>query len=109
MFTYNAELVKVVDGDTVDLKVDLGFDVFMEIRVRLYGVDTPETRTKDLEEKERGLKAKQFVIESFEKNENRCVINTVKDSKGKYGRYLGIILFGETVLNEMLKEQGHLK
>jgi len=109
MFTYNAELVKVVDGDTVDLKVDLGFDVFIEIRVRLYGVDTPETRTKDLAEKEKGLKAKQFVVESFEKNGNRCVINTIKDSKGKYGRYLGVIVFGEKVLNEMLKEEGLLK
>lgn len=105
MFTYNAELVKVVDGDTVDLKVDLGFSVFVEMRIRLYDVDTPEIRTKNLKEKELGMLAKNFVIESFAKNEYKCVVKTIKDSTDKYGRYLGIIYFGEENLNETLKEK----
>jgi micrococcal nuclease len=64
-FWYGATLLKVIDGDTVELMVDLGFSVHHKIRVRLYGVNTPESRTKDLAEKELGLKAKKFTEECF--------------------------------------------
>ena len=104
MFIYNAELLNVVDGDTVDLKVDLGFDIFTQMRFRLFGVDTPEIRTKDLEEKEWGLRAKEFVIQTFAENGNMCVVRTQKDAKEKYGRYLATIVFGDKSLNEMLVE-----
>ena len=67
MYIYNAKLDRVVDGDTVDATVDLGFDTWKHIRVRLVGINTPETRTRDLEEKARGLAAKDFVIEMFKK------------------------------------------
>jgi len=109
MYTYNAELIEVIDGDTLDLKVDLGFDTSISIRVRLSGVDTPEIRTKNLEEKERGLKARDFVKELFGKNGNKCVVQTVKDKKEKYGRYLATILFGDISLNLMLLENNHKK
>ena len=59
-FWYGAKPLKVVDGDTLDLMVDLGFSIHFKMRVRLYGVNTPESRTKDLAEKELGLKAKKF-------------------------------------------------
>ena len=55
MYTYHAEVLRVVDGDTVDVLIDVGFSTFRKERVRLYGINTPETRTKDLEEKARGL------------------------------------------------------
>ena len=57
-FCYNAKVVRVVDGDTIDLLVDLGFSIHHKVRVRLYGINTPESRTRDLEEKALGLKAK---------------------------------------------------
>lgn len=109
MYTYNAELIEVIDGDTLDLKVDLGFDTSISIRVRLSGVDTPEIRTTNLAEKERGLKARDFVKEIFAKNGNKCVVQTVKDKKEKYGRYLATILFKDISLNLMLLENNHKK
>lgn len=109
MFTYNAELLNVVDGDTVDLKVDLGFDIYTKMRFRLLGVDTPEIRTKNLEEKEWGLKAKEFVVQTFAENGNKCVVNTLKDAKEKYGRYLATIVFGDKSLNDMLVENKFTK
>ena len=67
MFEYKAKLVKVVDGDTIDVDLDLGFGVWlMKQRVRFYGINTPESRTRDLEEKKRGLAAKDRVIELIE-------------------------------------------
>lgn len=109
MYNYNAELLNVVDGDTMDFRIDLGFDLFMNIRVRLLDVDTPETRTKDLEEKQRGLLAKKFVENVFEKNGNKCVLSTFKDKKEKYGRYLAKVFFGNDCLNQMLVENNHIK
>ena len=67
MYTYNAKLDRVVDGDTVDATVDLGFDTWKFIRIRLVGINTPESRTRDLEEKVRGLAAKDFVVDMFER------------------------------------------
>jgi micrococcal nuclease len=64
MYEYSCKIVKVVDGDTTDVDIDLGFGVWMKKqRVRFYGVDTPESRTRDLEEKKYGLMAKQFVLD----------------------------------------------
>jgi micrococcal nuclease len=109
MFTYKAELLRVVDGDTVDLKVDLGFDIFIHMRFRLFGVDTPEIRTKDLKEKEWGLRAKEFVVQTFAENGNKCIVNTQKDAKEKYGRYLATIVFRDKSLNDMLVENKFTK
>jgi len=109
MYTYQAELIEVIDGDTLDLKVDLGFDTEVNIRVRLLGVDAPEKRTKNLDEKERGIAATNFVREVFSRNQNKCIVRTTKDKKEKYGRYLATVLFGDNSLNTMLLENNHIK
>ena len=89
MYDYMATLVRVVDGDTVDCDIDLGFGVWLKNqRIRLYGINAPETRTKDLEEKKAGEDAKLRLIAMMS---NKFLLTTVKDKKGKYGRILGII------------------
>ena len=89
MYEYKIKLVRVIDGDTVDVDIDLGFGVWMrKQRIRLYGIDTPESRTRDLEEKKYGLLAKRFV-EGFLAKGSTAVLVTEKDSKGKFGRILG--------------------
>ena len=87
MYEYNCEIKRVVDGDTVDVIIDLGFDIFYKSRVRLYGIDTPESRTRNKDEKVRGLMSKQYLIDELEKGQ--VVIKTHKDKKGKFGRVLG--------------------
>jgi len=89
MYDYMATLVRVVDGDTVDCDIDLGFGVWLKNqRIRLYGINAPETRTKDLEEKKAGIAAKLRLIALMK---DRFVLTSIKDKKGKYGRILGII------------------
>jgi len=89
MFEYNCTIIKVIDGDTVDVDIDLGFGVWLKKqRIRLYGIDTPESRTRDLEEKKYGLIAKEFVLAHLPIGSTRTLI-TVKDKVGKYGRILG--------------------
>ena len=89
MFEYNCTIVKVVDGDTVDVDIDLGFGVWLKKqRIRLYGIDTPESRTRDLEEKKYGLVAKAFVEAHLPLGSTRT-LTTVQDKTGKYGRILG--------------------
>ena len=89
MFEYSCTIVKVVDGDTVDVDIDIGFGVWLKKqRIRLYGIDTPESRTRDLEEKKYGLIAKAFVEAHLPVGSNR-ILTTVKDKTGKYGRILG--------------------
>tara|TARA_B100001778_G_scaffold201230_1_gene166181 strand:+ start:1293 stop:1718 length:426 start_codon:yes stop_codon:yes gene_type:complete len=87
MFEYNFKLVKVVDGDTVDIDIDLGFGVWLkDQRIRLMGIDTPESRTRDDEEKKFGLLAKEEVIKYLA---NCKKFKSFKDEKGKFGRILG--------------------
>lgn len=95
-YWYGAEVLNVVDGDTVDLRIDLGFDIHHKIRVRLYGVNTPESRTKDLKEKELGLKAKQFTKDWLTKHK-WVFINTIPDKNDKYGRVLARIFSSENI------------
>ena len=105
MYKYNAKLDRVVDGDTVDATVDLGFDTWKFIRIRLVGINTPESRTRDLEEKVRGLAAKDFVVDMFEKHNNIFILES--QGVGKYGRCLGNIFFGDQNLNDLLITEGH--
>lgn len=86
-YWYTGKVLKVIDGDTIDLMIDLGFDIHHKIRVRLYGVNTPESRTKDAAEKELGLKAKAFT-EDWVTGHNIVFIKTVVDKNEKYGRTL---------------------
>jgi micrococcal nuclease len=89
MYEYSAKLIKVVDGDTLDLEVDLGFDVNVKMRFRLAGIDTPELKSKDATERLTALEAKQFV-QDFLANKPLKVL-TSKDKQEKYGRYLATV------------------
>ena len=89
MYEYSCTIDRVVDGDTVDVDIDLGFGVWLrKERVRMYGIDTPESRTRDLVEKKYGLAAKAFVL-SFLPVGSTQTLRTKKDDKGKFGRILG--------------------
>jgi len=85
---YNAEVKKVVDGDTFDIVIDLGFDTLKKGRVRLYGVNTPESRTSNAEEKKMGLAAKEFTDQWLTKTNYKVKIETIIDKNEKYGRIL---------------------
>ena len=91
MYEYKAIVRRVVDGDTMDVTLDLGFDILYNNRIRLVGIDTPESRTRDLEEKERGLAAKERVKELCPVG-STVTIKTTKEGRGKFGRILGEIL-----------------
>ena len=85
---YNAEVKKIVDGDTFDILIDLGFDTFRKGRVRLYGINTPESRTTNLEEKKMGLAAKEFTDQWITTAGHKIKIETILDKNEKYGRIL---------------------
>ena len=107
MYEYRCKVTRVVDGDTVDVDIDLGFGVWLhKERVRIYGIDTPESRTRDLEEKKYGLAAKEFV-KQFVKG-NKIILRTEKyDAKGKFGRILGEMWCFDTNVNEKMIEEHH--
>ena len=102
MYTYKAKLDRVVDGDTIDANIDLGFDITIHKRIRLAGIDTPESRTRDLEEKARGLASKDKLIELLGDGD------FVLESKevGKYGRVLGTLLVEDVNINDTLVQEG---
>ena len=113
MYTYNIKLLKVVDGDTIDANIDLGFNVTVKKRVRFLGVNAPESRTRDLEEKARGLAAKDRVKQLLEGTKT---IQLKSHGVGKYGRCLGelhidVVDGQEKVtlesVNELLIKEGH--
>jgi micrococcal nuclease len=105
MYEYQCRILRVIDGDTVDIDIDLGFGVWMHReRVRLYGIDTPESRTRDLEEKKFGLLAKAYVRDHLPVGSIQTLI-TIKDGKGKFGRILGKFKVDNEILNEkMIKD-----
>ena len=104
MYEYSCKVDRVVDGDTVDVVLDLGFDILFKSRVRLYGIDTPESRTRDLDEKARGKMAGAYLKEAVD-NGTKVVIETkLKDSRGKYGRVLGNVVVDGVNINEAMIE-----
>jgi micrococcal nuclease len=113
MYTYKICLLKVVDGDTIDAEIDLGFDIKVKKRVRFMGINAPESRTKDLEEKAKGLAAKDRVKQLLEGCKN---ITLKSHGVGKFGRCLGELHL-DTIdgqekltlvnLNELLINEGH--
>ena len=114
-FWYSGTLVKVIDGDTADIMVDLGFKIHHKIRVRLYGVNTPESRTKDLAEKQMGLKAKEFTQNWLDRHK-KFTVHTVAGKNDKYGRILAMIYSDDEVksnsvacLNEDIVESGYAR
>ena len=108
MHEYPCVITKIIDGDTIDVDVDLGFDCWVhKQRIRLYGIDTPESRTRDLEEKKYGLAAKAFV-EKFIPLGSTALLNTKE--KGKYGRYLGDFkVKNQWLCTELLKHRHAVK
>ena len=105
-FVYKIEkLIKVIDGDTVDVRLDLGFHTFVEKRVRLHGINTPEIRTRDKKVKGRGLKARERLKELCVRGRGDFVLESV--GLGKYGRVIGILLNDNVNLNRMLVMEGH--
>jgi micrococcal nuclease len=110
MYEYYVRKVEnVVDGDTIDVLIDLGFDILFQSRVRLAGIDTPESRTKDLKEKALGIESKEYLKKHL-KDAKSVVIKTEKmDSSEKYGRILGwVYINGDTVsLNDIMINDGY--
>ena len=105
---YSAKLLRVVDGDTCDAMIDLGFDTWVKKRIRFYGVDTWESRTRNKEEKVKGLAAKAYVKDLLENSdEGKFVLKSY--GVGKYGRVLAELYVKghEKSVNELLKENGH--
>ena len=108
MYNYGAKLDRVVDGDTVDLHIDLGFDVWKNsTRVRLHHVDTPEKRTRDLLEKHFGFISSDFVLEKLIGSRRIAVTTTIDGPTDKYGRVLGVIWVNDetTSINDQLIER----
>lgn len=109
LYHYKASLIRIIDGDTIDAEIDLGFGVFIKQRIRLYGINTPESRTTDLEEKARGLAAKAYLESILPQT---FIVETLLNKRGKFGRVLGILHVeneeGErTNINEALVTAGH--
>jgi micrococcal nuclease len=106
MYEYEATVRRWVDGDTVDVDIDLGFGlIYANQRLRLYGIDAPEQRTRDLDEKEKGLAATAYVNKVAPVG-SKVTIITYKE--GKYGRILAeVFLEDRTNLNSLLTEVGH--
>ena len=111
MYEYKVKITRVVDGDTVDAEVDLGFDTFIKDRIRLMGLDTPESRTRNKKEKALGLAAKAYLKELLKENKGDIILRTSKEGKGKFGRILGTLLIydGKTNVNQMLIDEGHAR
>ena len=107
------EINKVLDGDTIDVTIDLGFDLYKKERVRIAGVDTPEKRTRDLEEKALGIDATNWLKDKLEgtlAGDDELSIRTeLHGGVGKYGRLLGWLYIGDSdvSLNEKMIEEGY--
>ena len=107
MYKFNAKLDRVVDGDTIDALVDLGFDTWKKVRIRMMGMNAPESRTRDLEEKKLGLAAKARLIEML--GDGKFILQS--HGVGKYGSCLGEIFkpaeLKDVSLNRQLINEGH--
>ena len=104
MYVYSAKLIRVIDGDTIDAMIDMGFDTWIKKRIRLYGINTPETRTRDLEEKKAGFAAKERLQEIMDDCEGNFILQS--HGVGKYGRCLGVLFIDNTNINTLLINEG---
>jgi micrococcal nuclease len=115
MYKYKAKVIRVVDGDTLDAIIDLGFDTWVKKRVRLAGINAYESRTRDKEEKKKGLAAKIRVEQVLNQNDNEIILTSL--GVGKYGRCIGEVQvcrayirsseYQGKSLNKMLVKEGH--
>jgi micrococcal nuclease len=103
------KVIKVVDGDTIDADIDLGFDISLTKRVRLSGVDTPESRTTDLKEKTLGLEVKEWLKHKLEGAKDILIKTQLPDSTEKYGRILGNLYINNAALslNQQMIDEGY--
>ena len=103
------EITKVVDGDTIDADIDLGFDISLTKRIRLAGVDTPESRTTDANEKKYGLQSKEWLKHKVENAKDILIKTELPDSTEKYGRIIGHLFVNdqETSLNDQMIVEGY--
>jgi micrococcal nuclease len=103
------KVIKVVDGDTIDADIDLGFDISLTKRVRLSGVDTPESRTTDLKEKALGLEVKEWLKHKLEGAKDILIKTELPDSTEKYGRILGNLYINNEALslNQQMIDEGY--
>ena len=112
MYEYRVKMLRIVDGDTVDVDIDLGFGVWLrKERVRIMGIDTPESRTRDKVEKKFGLAAKAWVKNLMPVGSHQILKTEIakdgEDKKGKFGRILGDFLFDDVRMTDMMIEAGH--
>ena len=114
MYTYNAQVVRVVDGDTIDAEIDLGFDIKIKKRIRLAGINAPEPRTRNLAEKKQGLASKERLKHMLEGSANEFELESKE--LGKYGRVLGKLYISKLAgrdtitkvcVNDKLVEEGY--
>jgi len=103
MYNYNIEVIRVIDGDTIDCFIDLGFNVSIKSRIRLHGINTPETRTRDIKEKHYGIEAKLKLFKLLEDNE----VTMVSHGIGKFGRVLGVLYVDDVNINDILVKEGY--
>ena len=103
------QITRVVDGDTIDASIDLGFDIALEKRIRLAGVDTPESRTTDANEKKYGLQSKEWLKYKVENAKDILIKTELPDSTEKYGRIIGHLFVNdqETSLNDQMIVEGY--
>ncbi len=109
MYEYRARIVRVIDGDTVEAEIDLGFHVSLQVTLRLVGIDAPEMRGPD---RPRGLAATQHMqslLEELTESNGQVMLRTQKDTTEKYGRYLAELLAGDVNINERMLIDGHAR
>tara|TARA_B100001094_G_scaffold301357_1_gene327549 strand:+ start:211 stop:648 length:438 start_codon:yes stop_codon:yes gene_type:complete len=105
-FAYRVKSIKkIIDGDTFDCILDLGFDVLLEARVRMAGIDTPESRTRDLTEKKFGLASKEYLVEKINNAEDIIVRTELDNEKGKFGRILGTAYLDGVNINQQMIDE----
>jgi micrococcal nuclease len=107
MYEYSCKVERVVDGDTCDVVLDLGFNILHKCRVRLFAIDTPESRTRNRDEKARGILAKNFLKEAVENGEKVIIQTKLKDSRGKFGRVLGDVVVDGVNINQSMVNNFH--
>ena len=108
MYEYKARLVRVIDGGTIDADIDIGFQIHIGQRIKLYGVDAPDARSQDHVERDKGLASKNRLIEILPKE---IIVQTMLNKRGKVGRILGIVFIKEehgelTNINDLIIKEG---
>ena len=102
MYEYGCTVTRVVDGDTIDVIIDLGFSILHKCRVRLYGIDTPESRTRNKDEKVRGKLAGKYLKDAIDNGDTIVLQTKMKDSKGKFGRVLANVVVDDININQQM-------